>query len=238
MGVVSGFVNVVAGGGSLLTLPLMIFMGLPPAVANGTNRIAITAQNIFAVSNFVRKGIYEYPYSLYLGVSSVLGSLIGANLAVDIDEKLFNRIVALVMILVAILIICKRKVKTDDCVQIQKKQLILGIIAFFFLGIYGGFLHAGIGFLIILALTRINHFPLAKANAIKVVVALIFTIPALVVFMYNDLVNWYVGITLAIGTSIGGYLGSHFTIKSGEVWIKLILVIAIIGMAIKLWFFS
>ncbi len=237
VGILSGFLNVVAGGGSLITLPLMIFLGLPPSVANGTNRVAILTQNIFAVSNFSRKGIYEYPLSLYLGVSSVMGSVIGAKLAVDIDEHIFNRIIAFVMVVVAFFIARKRNPEQDGTPLLHFKNRLAGIIVFFLLGIYGGFLHAGIGFLIILALTKIHRFSLVKSNSIKVTVALIYTIPALLVFILNDSVDWMVGIVLAIGTALGGMLGSHFSIKGGDKWIKIILVISIIGMAIKLWFF-
>ncbi|MGQ1892014.1 sulfite exporter TauE/SafE family protein [Thermophagus sp. OGC60D27] len=236
-GILSGFVNVVAGGGSLLTLPLMIFMGLPSGVANGTNRIAIIAQNVFAVSNFARKGIYEFPYSLYLGAAAVVGAIIGANLAVDIDEKAFNRFLALVMVGAAFFIVRRKQNTISDNANISSKQLVSGLLVFFLLGIYGGFLHAGIGFLIILALTKINHFSLMKANSIKVFVALVYSIPAVGVFLFNGMVDWKVGITLAVGTSLGGILGSHLNMKGGEKWIKIILVLAIIGMAIKLWFF-
>ncbi|WP_372776679.1 sulfite exporter TauE/SafE family protein [Mangrovibacterium sp.] len=237
-GIFAGFINVVAGGGSLLTLPLMIFFGLPPAIANGSNRIAIIAQNIFAVSNFKRKGVFVYPFSLYVGLSAVAGSIIGAFLAVDLDDKVFNRILALIMVAVAAVILLKQKPIIEELEQKIVKNQGIGIVAFFFLGIYGGFIHAGIGFLIILVLTRINHFSLLKSNSIKVFVALLFSISSLIVFILNDAINWKVGLSLAVGTSIGGILGSHFSMKKGDKWIKRILILAIIAMAIKLWFFN
>lgn len=236
-GVAAGFINVVAGGGSLITLPLMIFMGLPPAVANGSNRIALTAQNIVAVSNFKKKNVSPGKYGLVLGIFALFGALLGAQLAVDIDEHLFNRILSVVMVVVALLILISPSQKGVDLEKLSSKRKILGYGAFFLIGIYGGFLHAGIGFIMILALVKINGFTLVKTNSIKVTVALIYTIGALTIFIWQDMIDWKAGLILAVGNSLGGWLGSNFTVNKGDVWIKRILLVAIVVMAVKLWFF-
>lgn len=236
-GIFAGFINVVAGGGSLLTLPLMIFYGLPPVVANGTNRIGIIAQNIVAVSNFSRKGVFIYPFSLYAGGIAIIGSVIGSLLAVEMDDQLFNRILSVVMVATgaAILLNNKKAVSNTEIPEVKNKAV--SLFLFFFIGIYGGFIHVGIGFLMILILTRINQLTLKYANSVKVFVALLFSISSIIVFILNGAVNWKIGFVLAVGTSIGGFLGSHFTMKKSEKWIKLLLILAIIVMAIKLWFF-
>lgn len=237
-GVLAGFINVVAGGGSLLTLPLMIFLGLPPVVANGTNRIGIIAQNIVAVSNFSRKGVFVFPFSLYAGGIAVLGSITGSLLAVKMDDQLFNRILSVVMVLTGAAILFSNKKTVSNIAIPEVKNKAVSLIFFLFIGIYGGFIHVGIGFLMILILSRINHLSLKYANSIKVFVALLFSISSIIVFILNDAVNWNIGLVLAIGTSLGGYLGSHFTMKKSEKWIKYILILAIGVMAIKLWFFK
>ncbi|WP_372652421.1 sulfite exporter TauE/SafE family protein [Draconibacterium sp.] len=237
-GVVAGFINVVAGGGSLITLPLMIFLGLPPVVANGTNRIGIIAQNIVAVTNFSRKGIFIYPFSLYAGGIAIIGSILGSLLAIDMDDQLFNRILSIVMVVTGITILLKNKKAASHSIIPVVKNKIVSLVLFFFIGIYGGFIHVGIGFLMIMILSRINQLSLKYANSIKVFVALLFSISSIIVFILNDAINWKVGFALAIGTSLGGYLGSHFTMKKGDKWIRLILILAIIVMAIKLWFFQ
>lgn len=236
-GVGAGFINVVAGGGSLITLPLMIFMGLPPNIANGTNRVALFAQNVVAVTNFNSKGVASKQYSILIGAMALLGAIIGAYIAVDIPEKLFNRILSVVMVVVAVLIFVKPSFQHDYAERLGQKHKTLGAIAFFFIGIYGGFLHAGIGFIIMLALVKINRFSLVKTNSVKVTVALIYTVAALVVFIWQDMIDWKVGAILAIGNATGGWLGSTFSIKKGDVWIKRILLVAISVMAIKLWVF-
>lgn len=236
-GIFAGFINVVAGGGSLITLPLMIFFGLPPLVANGTNRIGIIAQNIVAVSNFSRKGIFIYPFSWYAGGIAIIGSVIGSYLALEMDDQLFNRILSIVMVATGVAILLNNKnTAAISSVPVVKNQAV-SLFFFFFIGIYGGFIHVGIGFLMILILSRINQLTLRYANSIKVFVALLFSISSIIVFILNGAINWKVGFALAIRTSFGGYLGSHFTMKKSEKWIKLILILAIGVMAVKLWFY-
>ncbi|MBI9058119.1 MAG: sulfite exporter TauE/SafE family protein [Labilibaculum sp.] len=237
-GVFAGFLNVVAGGGSLITLPLLIFLGLPPTIANGTNRIAILAQNSFSVAKFNQKGVSSYPYSIYLGISALIGSTIGALLVVDIDEELFKRILSVVMVCVAALILFNSKAaEIAKGERMEFKNQMWGVISFFFIGIYGGFLHAGIGFIIILALTKINGFSLVKTNSIKVTVALVYTIAAVGVFIYKDAIDWKYALILAVGNSIGGYLGTVFSVNKGDKWIKRILLVTILVLAVKLWFY-
>lgn len=236
-GIGAGFINVVAGGGSLITLPLMIFFGIPPVIANGTNRVALFAQNVVAVTNFNKKKVPSGWYSIILGIAALIGAIFGASLAIEIPEKLFNRILSIVMIAVAVLILLNPSYKSNGSERIGLKSKIVGVVSFLFIGVYGGFLHAGIGFIIMLALVKINRFSLVKTNSIKVTIALIYTVAALVVFIVQDMIFWRVGLILAIGNAFGAWLGSNFSIKKGDVWIKRILLVAIVGMAIKLWVF-
>lgn len=238
-GFAAGFINVIAGGGSLITLPVLIFLGLPPAVANGTNRLGILFQTSTAVAGFRSKGISTFPFSLYCGIAAVFGSIIGAKIAVDIRGDLFNKILAIVMIAVVILIVFKPKIKAESWIErTTGKHLWLSIIAFFFLGIYGGFINAGIGFLLILTLVYINRMTLVKANATKVMIAFIYTLAAFMVFILNDKVSWLHGIFLAFGNGVGAWLSSRLSVKKGDGFIRIFLFIMVIAFAIKLWFFD
>jgi len=239
IGFITGVINILAGGGSLLTLPMLIFLGLPPSVANGTNRVAILIQNIFSTAGFRSKGIKTFPYSIYFGISAMIGATIGAQIAVDIDGDLFNKILAIIMIFVVVYLVFNRKKSYEDYIErITGKHLWLSIIAFFFIGIYGGFIQAGTGFLMLLALSGINQFSLVKSNAIKVMVALIYTTSALIIFIINDQVNWKYGLILAIGNASGGWLASRWSVKKGDGLIKKFLIVMVLIMAIKLWFFN
>jgi uncharacterized membrane protein YfcA len=237
-GVIASFLNVTSGGGSLVSLPILIFMGLPSPIANASNRLGIIGQNIFAVAGFRSKGVHAWPYSLYIALSAFVGAIIGAKISVDLDDELFNRIIAVVMILVVLMTVFK-PIKTGELSveRMDRKSVIKGIIVFFFIGIYGGFIQAGVGFLMIAALTSINGFSLVKTNSAKVFVALIYTLSAVAVFIYEDVINWEYGLTLAFGNAIGGWVASRWSVKKGDVWIKRILVVTVTALAIKLWFF-
>jgi len=238
-GIVAGFLNAVAGGGSLITLPLLITMGLPSAVANATNRVAIVGQNIFAVAGYHSKGVHAFPYSIYLAISATLGAILGAKIAVEMDDLLFNRILSVVMILiVAYLVLGSRKKALAQAERMTIKHQLLGVVLFFGVGIYGGFIQAGIGFIIIAVLTGVNGFGLVKSNSAKVFVALVYTCAALIVFILEGVINWQFGLTLAVGNAIGAWVGSRWSAAKGDVWVKRVLVVAVTGLAIKLWFYG
>ena len=122
VGFVVGFINTIAGGASLISLPVLIFLGLPPSVANGTNRVAIVIQTAIGVAGFKSKGVSTYPYNLYLGISALLGAIIGAYIAVDIRGELFNRILAIIMIAVVVLIVGEAEQS-----RVDEKDLHLGL---------------------------------------------------------------------------------------------------------------
>jgi len=235
VGVVAGFVNTLAGGGSLLTLPTLIFIGLPGPLANGTNRIAITVQNIFAVAGFKRKGVSNVKFSLFLAVPALIGAVIGAQIAVDISDAAFRKVLAVIMLIVVTFIIWNpvHRLKSDAS-ELTKTRKTISFLAFLVVGLYGGFIQAGVGFIIMATLILITGFDLVKTNNIKVLVVGIYTLVALFVFIINGQVNWIVGLILSLGNGTGGWVGSHFAVKKGEKWIKIILVIAVLGMSAKL----
>ncbi|MEN8798871.1 MAG: sulfite exporter TauE/SafE family protein [Flavobacteriaceae bacterium] len=238
VGFVVGFINTIAGGGSLISLPVLIFLGLPPSVANGTNRIAIVIQNAMGIAGFRSKGVETSPFNIYLGISALLGAIIGAQIAVDIKGETFNRILAIIMLLVVLIIIFKPRISVADLSErLTGKYLWIGIIGFFFIGIYGGFINAGIGFVILLFLHYVNHMSLVRANATKVAVVFIYTLSALAVFLYNDKVLWKVGLVLAIGNGTGAWFSSRISVRKGDNFIKIFLVVMVVIMAIKLWFY-
>ena len=228
VGFIAGAINIVAGGGSLLTLPMLIFLGLPSNVSNATNRIAIIIQNIFAVRGFQSKGVTGYPFSIYLAIPAVIGAVIGAKIAVDIPDELFNKILAGVMII-------KPKVNTNRLQErLQGKYLWLGILVFFFVGLYGGIIQAGVGFIMIMALSSINHIGLVKSNAIKVFVALIYSIAAVAVFQVDGIINWKYGLILAVGNASGGWFMSRYSVKKGDGFVRILLIVVVSILAIKL----
>ncbi len=237
-GMIAGFLNTLGGGGSLLTMPMLIFLGLPAAEANGTNRIAIFIQNIVGVINFRRKGFFYPKMGLLLGIPAILGSIFGARVAITISGELFEKILGVVMIIVLIIILTrpeKRFIKEIDSENWSIIRLIIAILAFLGIGFYGGFMQAGVGFIIIVALTLITGMSLVKVNSLKVFIILIYTISSLLVFIINGKINFLLGSTLAIGNAIGAYAGSNFAVSKGDKWIRIFLIITIVAMSAHLW---
>jgi uncharacterized membrane protein YfcA len=236
VGFVSGFLNILAGGGSLLTLPLLIFLGLPATVANATNRVGVLCQNVVAIGTFRRKGVLPMKLALLCTAPSLLGSYLGARLAVDIDERLFQRLLAGIMIGVLVIIVA------DPAKRLQGKEahitplrLAVLLASFFFIGIYGGFVQAGVGFLIIPALL-VHGFDLVRTNAVKIFVILAFTVPALAVFIWHGQVDWLLGFILAAGNASGGWVASHVAVRKGHDWIKRVVSATVLVLALKLLF--
>ncbi len=235
-GIAAGFINTVAGGGSLLTLPLLIFMGLPAVEANGSNRVALFIQNIFAVRGFKSKGIVVFPFAYWISISAALGALIGAYFATEISNSTFNKILAIIMVAVMAVTLLKPYLEKKEVQErFTKKRNLVSIFLFFSIGIYGGFIQAGVGFIMIAALTGIYNLNLVKTNSIKVFVILCYTPVALLVFLYNGNVLWDYGLLLAIGNAIGGWVASRWSAGVNEKWIRLILTFTLSALAIKLW---
>ncbi|AMC10513.1 integrase [Lutibacter profundi] len=238
IGLIAGVINTLAGGGSLLTLPILIFLGLPPNIANGTNRIAILFQNIFTTAGFKSKGVITFPFSIYVGISALIGSLIGAQIAVDIKGETFNKILAIIMVVIVFYMVFKPKTTLFNTLErTSKKYLWISVILFFFVGIYGGFIQAGVGFIILLILSSVNNLSLVKSNAVKVIVVLIYTFSSVAIFAYNDKINWEIGLILAIGNAVGGWFASRWSVNKGDGLVRKFLIVMVIIMAIKLWFF-
>lgn len=238
IGFFAGIINTLAGGGSLFTLPVLIFLGLPPQIANGTNRIAIVVQSLSGTLGYKSKGISSFPFTLYLGISASIGAFLGAQIAMDIEDAVFNKILAIIMLVVGALILFRHKkqeIKLPE--RLHGKYLFWSIVGFFLIGIYGGFINAGIGIVIMLFLNRFNQMNLVKTNATKVAVVFIYSLIALLLFVYNDAVNWKLGILMALGTIFGAWFASRWSVKKGDKVIRYAMGITILIMAIKLWFF-
>ena len=237
VGIFAGWLNVLAGGGSLLTVPVMLFMDIPAPVANGTNRIAILAQNITAVYTFFRRGFSDFKLSLSLSLAASFGAIGGAMLGVKLEGVWFDRILAIVMIIVMILMATEKKITQSENDQQQPKNLILGHICMIGAGFWGGFIQIGVGFILMPILHRVMGFNLIRVNMYKVFIVLSYTIIALSIFATQLQLLWWAGLGLALGNSIGGWYGAHTTIDKGEVWIKVIMYLALSGFIIKLLFF-
>ena len=192
VGLAAGFINVNAGGGSALTLPTLIFFGLDASIANGTNRIAILFQNISAVSSFKQEQYSQFKLSFKLGLMTLPGAIIGAYFAINISNEAFEIILALIMIGVIISMIIPRK-EIDVSSNGEGKQSWLVFLSMFGIGFYGGFIQVGVGFLLMAALHHLMKLNLVYVNMHKVFVVLLYTFPALIIFIISDNIDWILG---------------------------------------------
>lgn len=235
IGFFAGFINVFAGGGSLLTLPLLIFMGLPANVANGTNRIALIMQNIVATGSFKQQKIFDFKQTIYLIIPACIGAIIGALVAVKINEEILELTIGILLAIMFVFILFKPEkwlIKPDE--KIVVKPSFIQVIIFFVIGIYGGFIQAGIGFFLIAALVMIVGVDLVKANALKLFIVLIYTLLAFLIFVFNDQVDYKIGFTLAIGNMLGAFVASRIAVKKGPKLVRYILLFALVISASKL----
>ena len=235
LGILSGFVNIVGGGGSILIVPTLIFFGMPAQVANATNRLAILVQNIVGIFQFQRDKIIDWKGSLWLSVPAVLGSVIGSFIAVDVDEELFKKILAYAMLCLVFFLFTKPKKWLDGSIsKLSGIPQFKNWIIFFGIGVYGGFLQIGVGFLLLTALVLSVGYNLKYANPIKIVVVLLYTIISVIIFVYYDLVEWKAGISICLGNAIGGWLGAKFSTRFGSQFIRWFLIVIIILFAFEL----
>lgn len=231
-GALAAFLNVNAGGGSTLTLPALIFLGLDPTMANGTNRLGILVQNAAAVYSFKQEKFYELKNSLILSALTLPGAIAGALLAVKLEDKVFQNILAVVMIFIVItMLIPKKKTNQDNNDVKLDWKTIISLLA---VGFYGGFIQVGVGFLLMATFQNLMKLNLIKVNMHKVFVVFVYTVPAFLIFIFTNNVNWYYGLILSAGTAFGAWWGVKLSIKKGEKLIKVVLILAILIMALKL----
>ncbi len=240
IGIAAGFINVVAGGGSMLTVPALVLLGVPGPVANGTNRIAIIAQAVTATLTFYRRGVRDTKLALSLGFALLPGAVIGAYWGAHIEGVWFNRLLAMVMLAVMATMGLESRIKRNskaapDSGRLRRPWLThLLIVA---LGFYGGIIHIGIGFLIMLILHSVGGLDLVRTNMLKMATVIPYSIAALVVFWAEASILWIAGIALALGNSIGGWLGAHVSITRGERLIRGVFNLCIVALIVRLTLF-
>jgi len=221
IGTCAGFLNTIAGGGSLLALPFLIFLGLDASVANATNRVAILLQNIVATGRFRKHKVLSFREAATLAAPATMGAVCGTLLAVQLDEKFLKVFIALLITAMAVLLVAK-----PDMWESQREKRWprwLTMVIFFCIGVYGGFIQAGVGFMLIWALVGVVGKDLVRANALKVAIVMTYTAVSLALFMSYGMVNFGIGFALAAGNMAGAWIGTWFAVEKGNRWIRYIL---------------
>jgi len=227
-GLAAGVVNTLAGGGSLISVPLLVLVGLPATVANGTNRIGVFLQYLSATWRFRAQGVSGLDGASKIVLPVCIGSLVGAYTIANVDDATFQRLFGVVMLIDLIPML--RPPKPGGATATRPWPRWVTFVVFTFIGLYGGAIQAGVGLLMVGAL---NHtgYDLVRANAIKVATNVALTAFAIPIFVWHGQVSWPYALVLAIGFSAGGVLGATLAVRGGERLIRPVMVAAIVLLA-------
>lgn len=232
-GFMVGFINTIAGGATVISLSVLMFLGLPANVANGTHRIAALFQTFTSTATFHKKHSLDFNKGLRMGIPVAAGSIIGAFIAVDIDEETFRKAVGFVLIIMVFaLIFSPKKFLKANEELIRKKIGPKQYFVFFLLGIYGGFIHIGIGYFLLVGIVLMGGYELVRANAIKVMIVFMYVFFALGIFLLHGLVNLKFGLILAVGQMAGAFTGARFAVKWGANivrWMMVVIILFLMG---------
>jgi len=241
-GITAGVINTLAGSGSLITLPIFMFLcGLPANVANGTNRVGAIFQSAIGLYGFRKSGKVDYQDSAWIVVPAIIGALIGAWLASEMSAKQMEIVIGGLMVVMLVVLTAnpKRWLRESDASTRNNRRLV-SVLSYFAIGIYGGFIQAGVGIFLLIALVLVSKYSLKEANGVKMLVILGFAIPTLCVFAYNNQVHFGYAFAMAGFQSIGAVIGVRFAtrVPNANVWIHRLLIVILISAATKIFFFS
>lgn len=234
-GLVAGFINTMAGGGSFLAIVALDFAGVGDiGIANGTNRVAVETGAILSTLGFKSKGVSNFRLGLHFAIPALFGSVAGAQIASAMPRDIFRRVLGVAMlVMLATLIFDTKRWLANREVEMTPGRRALAYLAFFGVGIYGGAIQAGVGFLLIATLVLLAGQDLVYTSFYKVFIVAVYTIIALATFALKGQVNWLLGCVLALGSGTGAWLTSRLVVTRGEKLIKVVLGIMLGIMGVR-----
>jgi len=232
-GMVAGTINTLAGGASAITVPLLVLVGLPGTVANGTNRVGILIQSLWGALRFRAAGVSGFRASLPILLPTCGGAALGAYLISTVSDRAFERLFAIVMVLMLVPILSGHGLGSRGTAKVRSLGNATGFVVFFSIGVFGGAFQVGVGLLLLAALNYLGH-DLVRANSIKMVVNTLLTAVAVPIFILRDQVAWLPAAYLTIGFVIGSSLGVHLAVKNGERIIRPAMAVAVVLLAGKM----
>lgn len=236
IGVAVSFIGSMVGGGGLLSIPLLVFLGLPPQVAIATNRFGSVGVAVGATTTYVKKKKIIWKYVIPVAVVALIGGYIGANILLAISEALAERIIGIALILFLPFLFIRREIGVVN-VAVSRMRKGIGYTLLFMVDLWGGFFTGGTGIFRRYVLTHFFGVTIIEAGAIGSIPWLLTSLLALIIFIVHDVVNYQYGIILFIGMVIGGYFGAHTAIRKGDAWVKLVFAAVTVASALKMLFF-
>lgn len=235
-GFVAAIMNTLAGYGSIITLTiLMDVLGLPATVANGTNRVNILANGVAGIIGYQKNGKLDLKSGKWIIIIVCIGAVVGVLTAVSVSNEQFRSVFKylVVVLFLSIIVNPNRWIReTSEVVNLPWWKILL---IYFPIGFYGGFIQMGMGIVFLMATVLVSKYTIIKANALKLVVLVCYTILSLAIFHYNGLVDWKIGGVLSIGTAIGGYLTANYAskVKNANLYAYWLLVVIVLFLLIR-----
>ena len=237
-GAMAGVINTLAGNGSTITLFLLMTFGLPANIANGTNRIGILFQSIIATRAFAKSERFKplLKESWWIIALAVPGGIAGAIFASTIDKEAMKAIIGGLMVLMFFIILINPKRWLRETDNTKNRKTLLNFILFIAIGFYAGFIQMGMGLFFLAIMVLGAKYSLLDANILKIVITLLVTIPALVIYLYQGQVMWQFGLVLAVGQSTGAWFAANFAVNNpkANIWIHRLLIVMVLVAIIKL----
>lgn len=224
-GILVGFINTLAGGGTIISMTTFMIMGLPLTDANGTNRIAVVLQNLTSSVTFFKKKLLDVRVGLKLSIPAIIGNLIGSQIASTIDANIFRWCLAVVLFIILVFMVLStdQRLKGDGSGVLKIRPI--HYLWFLLIGFYGGYIYVGLGYLILAVTVMSMRMDIVTSNAIKGFVVLVSTPFSLAVFMWNGHVNYTYGLLHAVGNIIGAYIASQYAISWGVRFLRMFMII-------------
>ena len=228
-GIFVGFINTLSGGGSVISLSLLLILGLPADIANGTNRISIFFQTLSSVGSFTRQKMFDNLRPVWLAIPATIGAILGALLAVDVNTRVIEIAMAAAMVIMLFFLFYKpdRWLKEKPA-MLSRPLRWWQFVIFFVVGFYGGFIQVGVGYFLLMALVLGIGYDLVKANAVKNLIVFFYAIFALLVFILDGKVNYLYGFILSGGSMIGALIASWLAVKKGAGFIRAVILFSVV----------
>lgn len=231
---IAGVVDAIAGGGGVITMPTLMFLGYPVDQVIGTNKLISTSGTAFATKNFIKHKHFSDFVVKYNLIFTCIGAVLGASCASFVVEEVLRPIVSVLVIGIALYLFFKPEIGiSDQKPNYSRSRIWASIIGAFGIGFYDGIFGPGTGSFLTFMFLKVLGQNFLLANGNTKILNLTSNVVALLIFIYNKKIIWAIGVPMAIANMFGGYIGSQIAINCGTKWIRWIFIVMAILVGLK-----
>lgn len=230
----ASFVDAVAGGGGLISLPAYLLAGVPPKLAIGTNKLSSATGTVFSTARYCKNGCFDLKLAMPSIVVALIGSYIGAKIVLVTSDEILKYVLIIVLPVTAFFVLKKKNFDQVKNKPKRKTQFIIAVLASFIIGMYDGFYGPGTGTFLILIYTGLVKLDLLTASGNTKLVNLSSNVAALVTFIFSGNIVYALGFAASVFSIAGHYLGAGMVMKSGTKIVKPIIILVILLLLIKI----